>query len=56
MILLCASPAQIIWFIVLMFGILPFGTVAIVLFLIVQFIKLWRGDNSPGTKPLTTEQ
>jgi TRAP-type C4-dicarboxylate transport system permease small subunit len=44
MILLCASPAGIIWFLVLMLVILPFGTVGIALIIIVQTIKLFRGD------------
>ena len=56
MILLCASTGQIIWFFVLMFVILPFGVVAIAVFLIVQTIKLFRGDyNSGNTDPLVLE-
>ena len=56
MILLCASLGQIVWFIVLMFGILPIGTVAIVIILIVKTIKMFRGDfNSTNTNFLVSE-
>ncbi len=55
MILLCASLGQIIWFLVLTLVILPVGTIAIAVFLIVQTIKLFRGDynsNNPNTMVL----